>query len=65
MYIIVGLYHQKAPLVTFNFWRSVFIFGTIIAHGVNITRNVSDHWYSLGVKGQGHKTYNLSWNLYM
>ena len=30
-----------------------FIFGTMIAYGVQITTEVPDHCYDLGVKGQG------------
>ena len=37
---------------SFSFWQFVFIVGTIIAYGVQMATNASDHSYDLGVKGQ-------------
>ena len=39
---------------------NMFIFGTMIAYGVQITQYYSDHRYGLVVQGQGQKYLNLS-----
>ena len=43
-----------------SFFLNMFIFGTIMAYGVQITKDYSDHWIGLGAQGQGQLYLNLS-----